>query len=151
MTTAISSSIYDGKRFLQIIYTSPSIPELSPFAWEDWKQQLVFAALLSGGFTDDEEIYRVFSTMDVAGAKMEPNGEVRSGTEMYEWDARLHAGYCRVRYFMSNTIADITHPDTKIPRMSISIYESEAHYKKMQQEAIKPKEALENTSAEISN
>jgi len=148
MMTAISSALTEGKRFLSIIFHSPSVPEPPPFSWEDWKKQLVFASLLSGGFADEEELYRAFSEQEVP-----ESGETDKWiAERYEWAAALPAGYCIVRYHLINTKIESSSLGTRIfeqsPQMYITIYESESHYQKTQQKIMEREEAQENASAE---
>ena len=56
------------------------------FQWADWKQQIVFAAMLYGGFADEEAVYQALSEQ----------GDPADGE--YRWEAELPAGCCRVSY-----------------------------------------------------
>ena len=56
------------------------------FQWADWKQQIAFAAMLYGGFADEEAVYQALSEQ----------GEPSDGE--YRWEAELPEGYCRVSY-----------------------------------------------------
>ena len=56
------------------------------FQWADWKQQIVFAAMLYGGFADEEAVYQALSEQ----------GDPADGE--YRWEAELPEGYCRVSY-----------------------------------------------------
>ena len=56
------------------------------FQWADWKQQIVFAAMLYGGFADEEAVYRALSEQ----------GDPADGE--YRWEAELPEGCCRVSY-----------------------------------------------------
>lgn len=105
LTMDISSAFRDGKRLLKISYYAPSVPVGPAFAWADWKQQLVFAALLFGGFADKEEVYRAFSEQDVPAGKLPPADDARAEfvAERYQWEARLPAGSCEVAYELFNT------------------------------------------------
>lgn len=150
-TAVVSSALTEGERFLQIHFRSPSVSEPPPFAWEDWKQQLVFAALLFGGFSDEEEIYREFFAQEV------PEGETpltADGmrldvytTDIREWDAQLPAGYCKVRYYQSSTNVESSSRGRRIleqsPNMIIAIYESKAHYERLEQEIAERREEID--------
>ena len=56
------------------------------FQWADWKRQLVFAAMLYGGFADEEAVYQALSEQ----------GDPADGE--YRWEAELPQGCCRVSY-----------------------------------------------------
>ena len=56
------------------------------FQWADWKQQIVFAAMLYGGFADEEAVYQALSEQ----------GDPADGE--YRWEAELPQGCCRVSY-----------------------------------------------------
>lgn len=56
------------------------------FQWADWKQQIVFAAMLYGGFADEEAVYQALSEQ----------GDPADGE--YRWEAELPEGCCRVSY-----------------------------------------------------
>jgi hypothetical protein len=119
VTASISSALTEGERFLGMIFLSaPDEPATLPFAWEDWKQQIVFTTLLFGGFEDEEEVYRAFSD------KKTPEGE-----ERFEWDAQLPAGYCRVSYSF-NTFREQSYT------VRITIYESKSLYEKLHQKQL---------------
>lgn len=152
-TMLISSGPVEEDWFLQIYFISPSASEQPPFAWEDWKQQLVFAALLYGGFSDEEEIYRAFSEQEAAVETLPPDPETQKYiAESRKCDARLPGGYCRLRYQLANTSIESSSLGTVImeqaPRMEITIYGSESQYQKIQQEMMERKEAMETASAE---
>lgn len=153
----ISSSCRNGSRFLKISYILPPVPEGPAFAWVDWKQQFVFAALLFGGFADKEEIYRAFAEQNVEGGKMPPKEGVYAEfiAERYEWDACLPAGYCRVYYELFNSSIENGPPNTIVvaqsPRMYVDIYESESHYQEMQQRLIEAKETADASRSTLQN
>ena len=56
------------------------------FQWSDWKQQIVSAAMLYGGFADGEALYQAFAEQGVPS-----DGE-------NQWEVELPEGYCRVSY-----------------------------------------------------
>ena len=56
------------------------------FQWADWKQQIVFAAMLYGGFADEEAVYQALSEQGVPS-----DGE-------NQWEIDLPEGCCRVSY-----------------------------------------------------
>lgn len=133
LTGAISSAITEGERFLQV--SSISYPalvngETPAFAWESWKQQLIFAALLYGGFEDEEEVYRAFSGMTM------PEGD---GQFLY---ATLSGTFCRVSH-ISSKIGDSTHET-----LTVFFYESESLYKKTHQKIIDRKAELDRARSE---
>lgn len=148
----ISSSLSNRARLLQILYIEPIVVEKPEFEWADWKQQLVFAALLSGGFSDSEELYRSFSAQ-------EPPDEVYSAeekraymlAESFTWYAELQGGYCIVHYSLNNARVEYSTFDTKVseysPMLSISVYESKDHYESIQERAQERRNAIadENT------
>lgn len=152
----INSVERQERRFLQIYYYTPSVPEGPAFAWEDWKRQLVFAALLFGGFSDQEEIYRAFAGQDVQAGKIPITDymDAKFTAERYEWDARLPGGYCRIKYELANTSVESSSYGNRVlaqsPRMYIAVYESEAAYQKMRQEKIEAKEKADAARAAAS-
>ncbi|WP_298024805.1 hypothetical protein [uncultured Dysosmobacter sp.] len=133
----IFSSNYEGKRFLSLTFISPPTSKDCVFLWEDWKQQLALAALLYGGFTDEDEIYRGFFEQEVSDGELEVNENNFDHliAEQYEWDAEFSAGYCRVYYKLVNSSIE-TDPFgsenfnvvEQTPHMTISIYESVERY-----------------------
>ncbi len=131
LTLAISSAITKGERFLAVSFpSSPGEAARLPFVWEDWKQQIIFATLLYGGFEDEEELYRAFSNKDI------PESE-----ESYEWDAQIPGAYCRVSYSFKSNLA----------RFDVIIYESKSLYQELHQEIMEGIEELEISPAESSN
>lgn len=134
MAVTISSALTEGERFLQVIFTSPHIPEQPSFAWESWKQPMDFAALLYGGFSDNEEFYRTFSGMEMP----ENTGESSHMAENYEWEVQLSAGYCRVRYYRVSAVTDSSSlgklTKEAPPRFVVTICESKSLYDKIERE-----------------
>ena len=57
-----------------------------PFAWEDWKQEIIFITILYGGFEDEEEVYRALSKL-----------EVPDDDKVLKWGVQLSNGYCGVQ------------------------------------------------------
>lgn len=137
---AVSSALTEGERYLSLIFISPPVSEQIPFTWDDWKQQLLFTALLCGSFSDEEELYRAFSQQTAA------EGEIPSAdkTQRLEWFAQLPAGYCRVRYNLAESSIESSSLGTIVlawsPRLYVTIYESKSLYDKMELER---KKALE--------
>lgn len=133
LTAGISSAFTEGERFLTVTFPStPDEPATLPFAWEDWKQQIVFTTLLFGGFEDEEEVYRAFSD------KKTPEGE-----ERFEWEAQLPGGYCRVNYSFDTILNQ--------SRFDVTISESKSLYQKLYQEMMEQKEELESSPTETPN
>ena len=56
------------------------------FQWSDWKQQIVSATMLYGGFADEEAVYQALTEQGVPS-----DGE-------NQWEVELPEGYCRVSY-----------------------------------------------------
>lgn len=137
---AVSSALTEGERFLDLTFISPSVSEQIPFTWDDWKQQLLFTALLYGSFSDEEELYRAFSQRTAA------EGEIPSANkrQRLEWFAQFPTGYCRVRYDLVNYSLEPNFPGPIMydwsPRLYVTIYESKSLYDKMELER---KKALE--------
>ena len=145
LIAGISSAITEGERFLFVTFLSaPDEPATLPFVWKDWKQQIVFATLLFGGFADEEEVYRAFS-----------NKETPESKESFEWEAQLPGGYCTVRYRLN--ASEITHsfPEPIVNRASymvnVTIYESKSLYQKLQEKMKESKEQLESSPTEMPN
>ena len=129
LSAAISSSLVDGVRFLAVTIPLPSQKEPpEPFQWEDMKPELVMAALLYGGFTDEEELYRAFSEEEFpqdqeAGQWTEPV------TDWGQWTKDLTGGYCEV------TVKRTREPTGSKPYSeirSIMIFQSEEAYQDYQ-------------------
>ena len=81
----ITSADYKGKPML---YTTFSQHKTSEFlAWEDWKQQIVFAALLYGGFENEESVYQAFL-----------DKEFPDGSTVLVQEVQLPEGYCRASF-----------------------------------------------------
>lgn len=149
----INSVEREDRRFLQLYYYTPSVPEGPAFAWEDWKRQLAFAALLFGGFSDQEELYRAFAGQDVQAGKIPVTDymDAKFTAERYEWDASLPGGYCRISYELANTSVESSSYGNRVlaqsPRMYIAVYESEGAYQKMRQEAKEKADAARSMAA----
>lgn len=133
-----SSAIIESERTLYTTFDQIDISD--QFAWEDWKQQIVFATLLYGGFEDEEEVYRAFL------GKALPECEDSEGEISADWDAQLLGGYCWMRYMPRKSKTFEGEYDIPTWRHSgtlfVKIYESKTLFQKHQQEAIKRKEAL---------
>ena len=105
----ISSAKDKGERVLYTIFDQSVDSE--QIVWEDWKQQIVFATLLYGGFENEEEVYQAFLEKEVPegkeffGKAVElPGGYSRMS---YRGDVQLPEGYCMVGYtYRSNRTYD---------------------------------------------
>ena len=131
LSAGISSSLVDGVRFLAVSLPLPSQKEPpEPFQWEDMKPELVMAALLYGGFTDEEEIYRAFSEEEfpqdqAVGQETEPV------IERGQWTRDLTGGYCQVTVRRSQrSTGSTTYTETR----TIQIFQSEEAYQDYQKE-----------------
>lgn len=124
LIAGISSGTIEGERVLIIVFDQIDVPD--QMSWEDWKQQIVFAALLYGGFEDEEQVYRAF-----AGKEL-PYGE----NAFQRWDAQLPGGYCTVTYRTSN---ESSNPKQKRhASMGVNIYGSQALYQRLYERLQKP-------------
>ncbi|MDO4275989.1 MAG: hypothetical protein Q4D16_20155 [Eubacteriales bacterium] len=121
-----SSEITEGKRMLFIRFGQIDVPD--QMTWEDWKQQIVFATLLYGGFEDEEQVYQAFADKELPCL----HGE----SSFQAWDAQLPGGYCIVNYRISN---ETSKPVAKQEAsMGVYIYESKELYQRIQQKIKKP-------------
>lgn len=118
LIAAITSATIEGERVL--ITTFDQIDVSDQMSWEDWKQQIVFATLLYGGFEDEEQVYQAFANKEL------PYGE----NAFRRWDVQFPEGYCTVRYRTSN---ETSNPKQKRHAwMDVNIYESQALYQRLQ-------------------
>ena len=126
----ITSGIVDGNRYMSTIFDAKShMVNDKPFAWEDWKQEIIFITILYGGFEDEEEVYRALSKL-----------EVPDDDKVLKWGVQLSNGYCGVQR------SSITQPaDSRGYTIWINFYETEELYLKMEQEK---KEAQEKVREE---
>lgn len=124
------SGIVDGNRYMSTIFDAKShMVNDKPFAWEDWKQEIIFITILYGGFEDEEEVYRALSKL-----------EVSDDDKVLKWGVQLSNGYCGVQR------SSITQPaDSRGYTIWINFYETEELYLKMEQEK---KEAQEKVRKE---
>ncbi|WP_312611779.1 hypothetical protein [Oscillibacter sp.] len=130
----ISSANYEGERMLFTLFDQSVDSE--QIVWEDWKQQIVFATLLYGGFENEEEVYQAFLEKEVPkdffGKAVElPGGYSRVS---YRGDVQLPEGYCRVSYtFRSRRTYDEDGFPTRKQSASlrVDIYESYELYQKL--------------------
>lgn len=118
----ISSGFVDGKRCLSVTL-NPSALDLNekPFAWEDWKKEIILATILYGGYEEKEEVYEALSRIDV------PEGE-----EGYQCGVNFSNGYCTVK----KSRAQRTPSSSVRYVLWVDFYESEEAFHKMIQEAI---------------
>lgn len=80
----ISSGFYKGKRQLSMVFDSKSHSlDKKPFAWEDWKEEIILSTILYGGFEDKEEVYHALSEL-----------EIPSGDNVLKMGVQLSNGYC---------------------------------------------------------
>ena len=126
----IISGIVDGNRYMSTIFDAKShMVNDKPFAWEEWKQEIIFITILYGGFEDEEEVYRALSKL-----------EVPDDDKVLKWGVQLSNGYCGVQR------SSITQPaDSRGYTIWINFYETEELYLKMEQEK---KEAQEKVREE---
>ena len=140
LTAGISSALTKGERLLAVSFlTAPGDPVTIPFAWEDWKQQFVFTALLFGGFADEEAVYRAFSKQEVPEDK-----------ETFKWEAQFPGGeYCRVLYRLRYSKTHIPETIKEKPTyiVWITVYESKSLYQRIQQEMMEKKKEFDSRPA----
>ncbi|MDR1706191.1 MAG: hypothetical protein LBS19_16125 [Clostridiales bacterium] len=110
---AVNSAVFEGEQFLSVIYVRRNAPDT--FAWEDWKQHIVFATLLNGGYEDEEDIYRAFL-----------DKERPDDNSSFTVDAQLTGRYCVTN---CNPPSDSHSIDTS---MVVSIFESQEAYQNIQ-------------------
>lgn len=137
----ISSSHYEGERLLYTTFDQRV--DSNQIEWEDWKQQIVFATLLYGGFENEEDVYQAFLE------KQLPDGQTPFDDHPQLWDAQLSGGYCKVAF---TPRSHITYNEDGWPIrkrsafLRVNIYESYELYEKIkadQQKKIEAKEQLE--------
>lgn len=115
----IISGIVDGNRYLSAIFDAKShLVHDRPFAWEDWKQEIIFITVLYGGFEDKEEVYRALSKL-----------EVPDDDNVLKWGVPLSNGYCGVQ---RSRISQSPAPGGYT--LWINFYETEELYLKAEQE-----------------
>lgn len=89
------------------------------FQWADWKQQIVFAAMLYGGFADEEAVYRALS---------EQSDPADGGSQ---WEVELPEGYCRVSYSAKGNKTydeDGFEVHTYTATLRVDVFETQALY-----------------------
>lgn len=141
MMAGISSADIEEGRLLLTTFATDSVskgvdPRTLPFTWEDWKQQIIFATLLYGGFGDEEEVYRAFSS-----------NEIPENEGMLRWDAQLQTAYCRVNLISLDS--DI--PGAQRYILWVEFYPSITVYQKLEQDMEDAKKALEGSPTESPN
>ena len=116
MVASASSAATDDGRILWTIFDRLHTEQ---FSWEDWKQQIIFATLLYGGFETEDAVYQAFCTKEIPDSPA------------YVWDARLPEGYCRISYLPRSHKA-YDENGFEIQKQSailrVNIYESYALY-----------------------
>lgn len=92
------------------------------FRWSDWKQQIVFAAMLYGGFADEEAVYQALSEQ----------GDPADGGS--QWEVELPEGYCRVSYRAQDNKtynADGFEVHTYTATLRVDVFETQALYESL--------------------
>ena len=92
------------------------------FQWADWKRQLVFAAMLYGGFADEEAVYQALSEQSDPA-----DGE-------YRWEAELPEGCCRVSYGVKDNKTydeDGFEAHTYTATLRVDVFETRALYESL--------------------
>lgn len=109
----IFSGIDDGKRRLCVTFTSVTLGlDGKPFAWEDWKDQIILSAILYGGFKDTEEVYAALFRTDAP-----------AGDEAFQCSVKFQNSYCVVK---RSPVQHKPSPGRYV--LWIDFYESEGHY-----------------------
>lgn len=120
VANVVSLARKDG-RALSTIFDQSVAGE--PVVWADWERQIKLAALLYGGFEDEETLYQ---------ACLE--AELPTGTNSFRWETELSEGYCRVYYKprKSKTYDERRYEVvTCSAALWVSIYESRELYEQM--------------------
>ena len=63
LIAGITSATIEGERVLITVFDQIDVAD--QMSWEDWKQQIVFATLLYGGFEDEEQVYQAFADKEL--------------------------------------------------------------------------------------
>lgn len=120
IASAASANQHGGR----ILYTTFDQPvSQKQIVWEDWKPQILFAALLYGGFEDPEEVYQAFLGKTIS-----------EDAAAAQWSAPLFNGYCVISYSLRN---NSTYDEEGFQVVSqsaclrVNIYESQALYQKI--------------------
>lgn len=129
----VSGSLYKREKIMTMYSVSEQVAEKPDFSWADWKRNIEFAAVLYGGFADQEELYLVLSLQEMPEfEELQVDGDALPGGESLHWVAKLPAGYCVVTW--TRYAAIITHmfPAPVIEkwssRLNVTIYETEKTY-----------------------
>lgn len=136
LIATISPLNHEGERLLSMGFHQTVASE--QIAWEDWKQQIVFATLLYGGIEDEEAVYQAFLGKEL------PYGQnpFEAYENPFEWEAQLPEAYCRVSYSYHSFA---THDENGFFArrydvvMRVNIYESKALYEKLMQSTAQSK------------
>ncbi len=116
MTISVSSSLVEGKRYMQISGLAPP-NEDSRFAWEEWRDVFSLAEILYGGFDDTDPLYQTFSKKEVPENEV---NQIRGGR--VDWEVNFTERFCKATYCL-------TGPAHKMTRtLSLVFFESEADY-----------------------
>ncbi|MBS6396606.1 MAG: hypothetical protein KH452_05590 [Clostridiales bacterium] len=116
LVAAVSSTTFGGERVLSTVFDQIDVSD--QMAWEDWKQQIVFATLLYGGFEDEEQVYQALVCEEF------PYGENSFG-----WEVQLPGGYCTVT---CRTTEETSRPEgKKRASLGVNIFESEELYQRL--------------------
>ena len=126
---AVSSAVYDGgKRFLSVTYMTRPGEDVT-FRWADWQRPIALANTLWGGFSDDGQLYRQLSVL-----------EVPDDSDLYygaSWGTEVSGGYCSVNYRITTIQGK---PDHVI--FGMNFYESELEYRQQQKDVMQQYETL---------
>lgn len=85
LVASVTGGTYQGERVLSFSFDQSVASE--QINWSDWRRQLTFVALVSGGPEDENEIFRAFL-----------GKEVPLGQERCRWEAPLTDGYCVIKW-----------------------------------------------------
>lgn len=119
VASASSAQLADGR----LLYTAFVQHMASDrFQWADWKQQIVFAAMLYGGFIDEEAVYQALS---------EQSDPADGGSQ---WEVELPEGYCRVSYSAKDNKTydeDGFEVHTYTATLRVDVFETQALYESL--------------------
>lgn len=120
VANVVSLAHRDG-RALSTIFNQSAVGD--SIVWSDWQRQIKFAALLYGGFADEEALYKACIEADLP-----------ADTKSFRWEAELPEGYCCVSF---NPRRNRTNDErgyeveTYSVILRVEIYESREFYEQM--------------------
>lgn len=129
---SVSCALAEETRFLTENCVVTLLPDKPQFAWEDWKEAVMLAETLYGGFSE-EELYQTLSGQEMPELEIPSEGpDTPTGRESLGWEVELPAGYGRVQWSVSEGTVEHNFPSPVIQDwrvlFTISLYESREAY-----------------------